>query len=175
MSRALDWRALGASLCLHGLAASLVESPPGPVGGGSYVEGRRGGDGWGGLLFDLPLRGVSPDRLALAPCPATAGLDRPARPLFPLFATGRPFAWLDAASDPILCLRIAAGGGVADAWLAQGSGDGAKDSALLGSARRLRFAPARRGGRAVASWGTLHVERRGGFALWRQEAGDYRR
>jgi TonB family protein len=169
----VQWRALGGSALVNfaGLTAAALPLPA-PA---NYPICRRSGSAATYIaakqpaLFMLGHRGPETDVATLHPrpldrdgagCPPSVTADEEPVPAFPVLGTGRPFVWLAPAEvNPAFCVRIGRDGRVTEILVARSSGDPATDRALRGSIRRLRFVAARAGGRPVASWQRLIVNR----------------
>ena len=170
----MEWRALGGSALVNvaGLIAATLQLPaPMPVSlcrqsfesTTTYLTARQP------ALFMLGHHGpnaqvgtLHPRAIALegVRCPPSIAADEEPLPAFPVLGTGRPFVWLAPAADnPAFCVRIGRDGRVTESFVARSSGDPATDRALLGSIRRLRFVAAHAGGRPIASWQRLIVNR----------------
>jgi hypothetical protein len=131
---------------------------------------------------DEPLRTIEPPHISLAGgqmprrghtavlgllessgdlrCPRQRPPDRIAAPDFPIFGDEGPFArGGKTPRSPAFCVLIGADGRVSALALATTSGERRTDLALRGTIRRLAFHPAQRGGRAVAAWHRLVVNR----------------
>ncbi len=167
-----DWRALGGSVLVNltGLIAATIQLPAMPFGlcrphgsATTYLTAKEP------ALFMLGNRGPNAQVVTLHPrpfdregarCPPGLAVDEEPLPAFPVLGPGRPFVWLAPAADnPAFCVLIGRDGRVTESFVAHSSGDPATDNALLGSIRRLRFVAARAGGRPIASWQWLIVNR----------------
>ena len=101
-------------------------------------------------------------------CPESVAVESEALPDFPLAGAERPFLWLDPSGvDPQICLLVGRDGHVDEAFIAASSGASLADAELLETARELRFVPASRAGRPVATWVRLIVLRTEALTLWR--------
>lgn len=175
----MDATALSGSFLINITGAALALLTP-PHGGPWDQAGLAGAVGSGGgaratgavpilVLIRVPRLFVGADLRredgAGAPglgCPADRPVDRGAAPAFPLFGAGRPFAALgERGPNPEICALIGASGRVVAAYVFRSGGN---DGAVLREARRLRFMPATRDGRAVAAWHRLVINRRDGAA-----------
>ena len=169
MAEPFRLRALSASIGVNGMAlllalnasADSVRPWPGTAG----LTGSGHGGGW--LVFDAASGGGMISDDGPPTCPGSADLDRPAVPLFPILgADPRSASLAGDVRDSWICLQVSAGGAVVAAFFIRGSGDARNDRALLRRVRQLRFVPARRAGRAVASWGMLRLDPEAGSTQW---------
>ena len=168
MAEPFRLRALSASIGVNATALLLaLSASPDSVRPWPETAGLTGaGHGAGWLVFESSTGGGIVRDDELPTCPGSEYLDRPA---FPLFAAGPDprFAGLGGGGpDSLICLQVAADGAVAAAYFIAGSGNARDDQALLGGVRQLRFIPARRAGRAVASWGVLRIDHDAGSTEW---------
>ena len=93
-------------------------------------------------------------------CPLGETVDQGAEPDFPVFGAESPLAPLPfAGRNPSYCGLIGADGRILRLNRASTSGDRHVDQVVARNIRQLRFRPALRGGRPVAAWHRLILNR----------------
>lgn len=92
-------------------------------------------------------------------CPYLPAVDREAEADFPLFGDERPFQHVPKARwSPVFCARIGRNGRILELRpTSVRSGNPAANRATARELVRLRFRPARRGGRPAAAWHRIIV------------------
>ena len=150
----IDFRALWGTAIVHAAGTLMAASPY------AYPASL--------CPCELPNRPSTGFAMIRPGCPESVEVESEAFPDFPLAGADRPFLWLDPGGmDPQICVLVGRDGRVDEAFIAASSGALRADAELLETARGLRFVPASRAGRPVATWLRLIVLRSEALTLWR--------